>query len=102
MRSPRGVAVCPGACQRDRKQSSVLALFFCRDRPLPRELPRGRSRGIPPTPDDAQLWRDAQQQFVKGAPNRDLVTAERSSHDIAGDRPDVIVAAVTQMLKSVG
>jgi pimeloyl-ACP methyl ester carboxylesterase len=54
------------------------------------------------TPEDAQLWRDAQQQFVNAAPNRNLVTAERSSHDIAVDRPDVIVEAVEKMLKAVG
>ncbi|MEU8507489.1 alpha/beta hydrolase [Streptomyces brevispora] len=54
------------------------------------------------TPEDAQLWRNAQQEFVKGAPNRDLVTATKSSHDIAGDRPDVIVTAVGKMLKAVG
>ncbi|HEY3502071.1 MAG TPA: hypothetical protein VGN37_04675 [Actinocatenispora sp.] len=54
------------------------------------------------TPEDAQLWRDAQKQFVDAAPNRDLITAERSSHDIAGDRPDVIVGAVEKMLKTVG
>lgn len=54
------------------------------------------------TPEDAQLWRNAQQEFVKGAPNRDLVTAAKSSHDIAGDRPDVIVTAVGQMLKTAG
>ncbi|MBO0917137.1 alpha/beta fold hydrolase [Streptomyces laculatispora] len=54
------------------------------------------------TPEDAQLWRNAQQEFVKGAPNRDLVTAAKSSHDIAGDRPDVIVTAVGQMLKAAG
>ncbi|MDL4775818.1 MULTISPECIES: alpha/beta fold hydrolase [Thermomonosporaceae] len=50
------------------------------------------------TPEDARLWRDAQQRFVNAAPNRDLVTAERSSHDIAGDRPDVIIEAVAKML----
>lgn len=54
------------------------------------------------TPEDAHLWRNAQQEFVKGAPNRDLVTAAKSSHDIAGDRPDVIVTAVGQMLKTAG
>ncbi|MFJ6463864.1 hypothetical protein ACIQM0_23015 [Streptomyces sp. NPDC091387] len=54
------------------------------------------------TPDDARLWRDAQQEFVKGAPNRGLVTAAKSSHDITHGRPDVIVTAVGQMLKAAG
>jgi pimeloyl-ACP methyl ester carboxylesterase len=54
------------------------------------------------TPDDAQLWRDAQQQFVQAAPNRQLVTAERSSHDVAVDRQDVVVEAVEKMLTTTG
>ncbi|MGW7002652.1 alpha/beta fold hydrolase [Streptomyces sp. NPDC054933] len=53
------------------------------------------------TPEDAQLWRDAHQQFVKAAPNRRLVVAERSSHDIPIDRPDVVVSAVDDMVKMV-
>jgi pimeloyl-ACP methyl ester carboxylesterase len=45
----------------------------------------------------AQLWRDAQAKFAAAASNRRLVVAERSSHDIAHDRPDLIIRAVTDL-----
>lgn len=45
-------------------------------------------------PADAQWWRDAHAQFAKRAPNRRLVIATGSSHDVAHDRPDVILTAV--------
>ncbi|MDH6705286.1 pimeloyl-ACP methyl ester carboxylesterase [Kitasatospora sp. MAA19] len=54
-----------------------------------------------PTPDDAQLWRQAQQDFVDAAPNRHLVVAENSSHDIPTDRPDVVINAVQDMVNQV-
>ena len=53
------------------------------------------------TPDEAQMWRDAQTRFTRAAPNRRLVVAENSSHDIAVDRPDVIATAVDNMVKTV-
>jgi pimeloyl-ACP methyl ester carboxylesterase len=49
------------------------------------------------TPAAAQWWRDAHAQFAKGAPNRHLVVAERSSHDVAHDRPDVILQAIADV-----
>ncbi|MET9259027.1 alpha/beta hydrolase [Amycolatopsis sp. NPDC004079] len=54
-----------------------------------------------PTPEDAQLWRQAQQDFAHAAPNRTLVTAEHSSHDVPLDRPDVVGTAVENLLKQV-
>ncbi len=42
----------------------------------------------------AGLWRTSHAQFAKGAPNRTLITAARSSHDVAHDRPDVVINAV--------
>jgi pimeloyl-ACP methyl ester carboxylesterase len=53
------------------------------------------------TPDEAKLWRDAQAHFAQAAPNRKLVVAENSSHDVAVDRPDVIAAAVDDVLKTI-
>lgn len=47
----------------------------------------------------AQWWRDAQAQFARAAGNRRLVVADRSSHDVAHDRPDVIIGAVMDMRK---
>ena len=49
------------------------------------------------TPAAAQWWRDAHAQFAKGAANRRLVVAQRSSHDVAHDRPDVILQAIADV-----
>lgn len=54
-----------------------------------------------PTRTDAGQWRKAQQKFVNAAPNRRLVVAHNSSHDIPADRPDVVVQAVEDMIKQV-
>ncbi|MFJ5288475.1 alpha/beta fold hydrolase [Streptomyces sp. NPDC088348] len=54
------------------------------------------------TPDDAQLWRDAQTQFAKAATNRTYLVAKGSSHEIPTDRPDVVVKAVEAMAKARG
>jgi pimeloyl-ACP methyl ester carboxylesterase len=50
--------------------------------------------------EDAQWWREAHQQFVNGANNRKLVVADRSSHDVAHDRPDVIIDAIEELVAS--
>jgi pimeloyl-ACP methyl ester carboxylesterase len=47
---------------------------------------------------DARWWRDAHQQFVERASNRHLVVAGGSSHDVAHDRPDVIIQAVAELV----
>ncbi len=49
---------------------------------------------------DAKWWKDAHQQFVNGANNRKLVLADRSSHDVAHDRPDVIIQSVAELVAS--
>ncbi|MER6383654.1 alpha/beta hydrolase [Streptomyces sp. NPDC001250] len=54
------------------------------------------------SPVDAQLWKQAQQEFVSTAPNRHLVVAQHSSHDIPVDQPDVVINAVGDMVKRVG
>jgi len=45
----------------------------------------------------AQWWRDAHATFAAAGSNCRLVTAEKSSHDIPHDRPDVIADAVVQL-----
>jgi pimeloyl-ACP methyl ester carboxylesterase len=47
---------------------------------------------------DAQWWREAHQEFANGANNRTLVVADRSSHDVAHDRPEVILQAVAKLV----
>jgi pimeloyl-ACP methyl ester carboxylesterase len=49
-------------------------------------------------PRDAQAWRDAHRQFAARAANRQLVVADKSSHDVAHDRPDVIAKAIADMI----
>jgi pimeloyl-ACP methyl ester carboxylesterase len=55
-----------------------------------------------PTAPDAQAWRTAQAEFARAAPNRHLVTAARSSHDIPVDRPDIVEAQIEAMAKTAG
>jgi pimeloyl-ACP methyl ester carboxylesterase len=55
-----------------------------------------------PTAPDAQAWRTAQAEFAHEAPNRHLVTAAHSSHDIPLDRPDIVEAQIEAMLKTTG
>lgn len=47
---------------------------------------------------DADAWRVAHRQFADAANNRQYVTAERSSHDVAHDRPDVIIKAINETI----
>jgi pimeloyl-ACP methyl ester carboxylesterase len=49
----------------------------------------------------AEAWRLAHARFSEAAPNRALITAARSSHDVAHDRPDVIVNAVADLVAKV-
>ena len=57
---------------------------------------------FPTSPPDAQAWRTAQAQFAKAAPNRHLVTATPSSHDIPLDRPGLVEAQIEAMVKTAG
>ncbi|MER5791873.1 alpha/beta hydrolase [Streptomyces sp. NPDC001980] len=49
------------------------------------------------SPEDAQRWRDAAAQFAHGAPNRTLVTAEGTSHEVPTDRPDFVLKEIEDM-----
>jgi pimeloyl-ACP methyl ester carboxylesterase len=53
---------------------------------------------FPTSPPDAKAWRAAQDEFAKGAPNRHLVTAAHSSHDIPVDRPGLVEAQIEAMV----
>lgn len=50
------------------------------------------------SPEDAQRWRDAAASFVQAGPHRTLVTAEGSSHDVAKDRPDLVLQEIEGMV----
>jgi pimeloyl-ACP methyl ester carboxylesterase len=57
---------------------------------------------FPTSAPDAQAWRAAQSEFAAAAPNRHLVTAADSSHDIPLDHPDLVEAQIEAMVESVG
>jgi pimeloyl-ACP methyl ester carboxylesterase len=48
-------------------------------------------------PADAQWWKDAHARFADRAPNRRLVIAAGSSHDVVHDRPDTILSAIADI-----
>lgn len=50
------------------------------------------------SPEGAKAWRDAEAEFSRTACRRPVIVAERSSHDVAHDRPDVVIDAVTEMV----
>lgn len=56
--------------------------------------------GQTPFPDnrtDAQAWRSAEAAFARKAPNRSLIVAAGSSHDVVHDRPHLVLKAVVAM-----
>lgn len=46
------------------------------------------------SPEDAQRWRDAAAAFAQEAPNRTLVTAKGTSHEVPTDRPDLVIKEI--------
>ncbi|MHA7985961.1 alpha/beta fold hydrolase [Rathayibacter sp. CAU 1779] len=54
-----------------------------------------------PTAEDANLWRQAQADFVSAAPNRRLVEAPGTSHDVPLDAPQLVVREIQDLVTSV-
>jgi pimeloyl-ACP methyl ester carboxylesterase len=50
------------------------------------------------SPQDAQHWRDAAASFVKAGPDRTLVTAVGSSHEIPQDKPELVLEQIEKMV----
>lgn len=50
------------------------------------------------SPEDVQRWKDAAASFVQAGPDRTLVTADGSSHDVAKDRPDLVLQEIESMV----
>lgn len=50
------------------------------------------------SPEDAQRWRDAAATFVHDGPDRTLVTAKGSSHDVPKDSPDLVLKEIEEMV----
>jgi pimeloyl-ACP methyl ester carboxylesterase len=47
---------------------------------------------------DAQRWRDAAAAFVAAGPDRTLITARGSSHDVPKDKPALVLEEVEKMI----
>ncbi|WP_252370083.1 alpha/beta fold hydrolase [Streptomyces hygroscopicus] len=54
------------------------------------------------SPEDAQRWRDAAATFARQGPNRALVTATGSSHDVPKDRPALVLKEIEKMATTQG
>ena len=50
------------------------------------------------SPQDAQRWRDAAAAFVAAGPDRTLITAHGSSHDVPKDKPALVIEEVEKMI----
>jgi pimeloyl-ACP methyl ester carboxylesterase len=50
------------------------------------------------SPVDAQRWRDAAASFAQAGPDRTLVTAKGSSHEVPKDRPDLVLKQIEDMV----
>ncbi|MFF2901095.1 alpha/beta fold hydrolase [Streptomyces sp. NPDC057966] len=50
------------------------------------------------SPVDAQRWRDAAASFAQDGPDRTLVTAKGSSHEVPKDRPDLVLKEIEDMV----
>jgi pimeloyl-ACP methyl ester carboxylesterase len=50
------------------------------------------------SPLDAQRWRDAAAAFVTDGPQRTLITARGSSHEIPQDKPQLVVDEIEEMV----
>ncbi|WP_299533810.1 alpha/beta fold hydrolase [uncultured Streptomyces sp.] len=50
------------------------------------------------SPEDVRRWREAAAAFVQDGPDRTLVTARGSSHDVPKDRPALVVREIEDMV----
>jgi pimeloyl-ACP methyl ester carboxylesterase len=53
------------------------------------------------SPQDAQAWRDGAAAFTKAGPDRTLVIAEGSSHDVPQDKPALVLKEIERMTATV-
>lgn len=54
------------------------------------------------SPQDAQRWRDAAASFAASGPDRTLVTAKGSSHEVPKDRPDLVLNEIEKIVAAHG
>jgi len=52
------------------------------------------------SPEDVQLWKDAAASFVQDGPNRTLVTAKGSSHEVPTDDPALVLKEIETLFNA--
>jgi Alpha/beta hydrolase family len=62
-------------------------------------IEHGIAGGLPPAAE--QQWHGWQQDLASRSPHSKLIVAERSSHEIESDQPDLVVAAVQEIVEQV-
>ncbi len=74
-------------------------------RPMPEiVLTHGRPWDWPagyPADDLEAVWLPLQEQLAAGVPDSRLIVAEQSGHFIPGDQPDLVIAAIQQVVEAV-
>ena len=82
-----------------------VTLEIVRRATIPRELPMivvtaGKSWWSKEETNAA--WRAAHELLVADAPNRKLLVAEESGHDIPREQPNIVIAAIQELIRAVG
>ncbi len=54
-----------------------------------------------PTAATEALWRELQRDLVSRLPRAELVVAKRSGHNVPADQPEVVIAAIEQVVEAV-
>ena len=70
--------------------------------PLPRDIPViviAAGKAWWPTQKQSEAYRAGQEAIVAGAPNRSLLVAEGTGHNIPGERPEIVVSAIEELIR---
>jgi len=54
-----------------------------------------------PTQKQSDAYRAGHEAIVAGAPNRSLVVADGSGHNIPGERPDVVISSILDLIRKL-
>ncbi len=82
-----------------------VTLEMVRRATIPRELPMilvTAGKSFWSKEETNAAWRAAHELLVADAPNRRLLVAEESGHDIPRERPDIVIAVIQELIRAVG
>jgi pimeloyl-ACP methyl ester carboxylesterase len=71
---------------------------------IPRQVPvRAITAGIPwwPKPEENQAWRESHQHLADSVKDGKLLVAERSTHLVPDEQPEIIVSTVAELVQKV-